>query len=728
MEAMFDRMDTIGKSVLGLTINCAQCHTHKYDPIRHDEYYRLMAFLNNSHEANIAVYTPAEEMKRADILTQTREIEARLQERTPEWQSKMASWEERVRGDQPEWTVLRPEVDDISTGGQKYLPYKDGSFLAQGYAPTRHRVKMTVETSQQEIRAFRLELLNDPNLPLNGPGRSIKGTGALTEFEVESAPKSDPKNVTKVKIVRATADFSPPERELESTFDDRSKRKRITGPISFATDGIDETAWGIDAGPGRRNVPRQAVFVAETPISNPGGTILTIFLKQNHGGWNSDDNQNNNLGRVRIAMTSAADAVADPLPAGVREIFRIQAEKRTARQVQTVFSAWRLTVPEFRTENEQIAALWSTYPEGSSQLVYAEREDGRDTFQLRRGDFLRPEKKVAPGVPAFLHQLPEGAPANRLTFAQWLVDRRSPTTARSIVNRIWQTYFGTGIVASPEDFGRQSEAPSHRELLDWLAVELMENGWSLKHIHRLIATSATYRQSSNVTPELQQHDPYNRLLARGPRVRVDGEIVRDISLAVSGLLNTKIGGPSVFPPSPEFLYLPPASYGPKIWNEEKGDERYRRALYTFRYRSVPYPMLQSFDTPNGDIACVRRSRSNTPLQALTTLNEPLFLEAARALAWKTVREGGTTNGQKLRFAFRRVLGRAPAVGETSELLALYTRQRERFLRGEANPWNLATSNPDKASPLPAGVKMEEIAAWTAVSRVLLNLDETITKE
>jgi hypothetical protein len=331
-------------------------------------------------------------------------------------------------------------------------------------------------------------------------------------------------------------------------------------------------------------------------------------------------------------------------------------------------------------------------------------------------------------VPAFLHQLPEGAPANRLTFAQWLVDRRSPTTARSIVNRIWQTYFGTGIVASPEDFGRQSEAPSHRELLDWLAVELMENGWSLKHIHRLIATSATYRQSSNVTPELQQHDPYNRLLARGPRVRVDGEIVRDISLAASGLLNTKIGGPSVFPPSPEFLYLPPASYGPKIWNEEKGDERYRRALYTFRYRSVPYPMLQSFDTPNGDIACVRRSRSNTPLQALTTLNEPLFLEAARALAWKTVREGGTTNGQKLRFAFRRVLGRAPAVGETSELLALYTRQRERFLRGEANPWNLATSNPDKASPLPAGVKMEEIAAWTAVSRVLLNLDETITKE
>lgn len=728
MEAMFDRMDTIGKSVLGLTIGCAQCHNHKFDPLKQEEYYQMLSFLNNSHEANIAVYTAAEEMKRSSIVTQTREIEALLQERTSEWQTKMAEWEKRVCADQPEWTIVRPEVDDISTGGQKYLPMKDGSFLAQGYAPTKHRVKMTVETKQKDIRAFRLELLNDPNLPLNGPGRSIRGGGALTEFEVEAAPIEDPKKTTRVKIVSATADYSQPERDLESIFDDRSKRKRITGPIGFSIDGNEETAWGIDAGPGLRNVPRQAVFIAEQPISNPGGTILTFFIKQNHGGWNSDDNQNNNLGRIRLSVTSRSGAVADPLPPGVREIFRIPAEKRTVRQVQTVFSAWRLTVPEFRAENDRIAALWREYPEGSSQLVYAERGERRETFQLRRGDFLRPEKKVTPGVPSFLHQLPVGTPVDRLAFARWMVDRRSPTTARAIVNRIWQTYFGTGIVSTPEDFGKQSEAPTHRELLDWLAVELMENGWSLKHIHRLIVTSATYRQSSTVTPELQQRDPYNRLLARGPRVRVDGEIVRDISLAASGLLNTKIGGPSVFPPSPEFLYLPPASYGPKIWNEEKGDERFRRALYTFRYRSVPYPMLQNFDTPNGDIACVRRSRSNTPLQALTTLNEPLFLEAARALAWKTVREGGTTNGQKLRFAFRRVLGRAPALAEATELLALYSRQRERFSRGEANPWNLATNNPDMASPLPRGVKMEEIAAWTAVSRVLLNLDETITKE
>jgi hypothetical protein len=381
-----------------------------------------------------------------------------------------------------------------------------------------------------------------------------------------------------------------------------------------------------------------------------------------------------------------------------------------------------------------------------------ERAARRDTFTLKRGDFLRPDKKIEPGVPAFLHQLPEGAPVNRLTFAKWLVDPNSPTTARSMVNRIWQSYFEIGIVATSEDFGKQSEAPSHPDLLDWLAVELMEPSsqftvhssqrnisptanreprtanWSLKHIHRLIVTSATYRQSSKVTPQLLEKDPFNRLLARGPRFRVEGEIVRDITLAASGLLNPKVGGPSVFPPSPEFLYLPPASYGPKNWYEDKDENRYRRGLYTFRYRSVPYPMLQTFDTPNGDISCVRRAKSNTPLQALTTLNETLFLEAARALALKTIKEGGPTDAQRVEFAFRRVTSRKPAPQEAAELLGLMKRQQARLVAGELNPWNLATNDPDKAFLLPKGVTMEQLAAWTAVTRVLLNLDEAITKE
>src|SRR5262245_10604108 len=760
MEAMFDRMDAIGKSILGLTIQCAQCHNHKFDPLKQEEYYRMFAFLNNSYEGSVAVYTPEEQMKRANVFSRIREIEAALRERTPDWQKRMAEWEAKVAKDQPEWIIVKPVVEDISTGGQKYLPMPDNSFLAQSYAPTKHRVKMSAPVEQRNITAFRLELLTDSNLPMGGPGRSTKGAGALTEFDVEAAPAGEPKKVSKIKIVRATADYNQPERELEPIYDDKSKRRRVTGPVEFAIDGKDETAWGIDAGPGLRNQPRKAVFVAEKPITNEGGTILTFYLKQNHGGWNSDDNQNNNLGRVRLSITTAPDAVADPLPAGVREILSIPRDRRTQAQVQTVFSYWRTTVTEFSEANKQIADLWGQHPEGSSQLVLREREDPRATHLLKRGDFLKPDKAITPGVPAFLHPLPADAAPDRLAFAKWLADPNSPTTARSMVNRIWQSYFGAGLVATPEDFGMQSEAPSHPELFDWLAVEFMNptwnsgdgetrgqgdketrrhispispitpilRNWSLKHIHRLIVNSAVYRQSSKVTPRLLERDPLNRLLARGPRMRVEAEIVRDIALAASGLLNPKVGGPSVFPPAPDFLFLPPASYGPKPWDESKNEERYRRALYTFRYRSAPYPALQAFDAPNGDFSCVRRARSNTPLQALTTLNETVFLEAARALALKAAREGGATDATRLEFAFRRVLGRRPTQQESAELTGLLNRQRERFAAGELNPWNLATSDPDKPFALPKGLRMDDLAAWTAVARVLLNLDEAITKE
>ncbi len=727
MEAMFDRMDAIGKSVLGLTIQCAQCHSHKYDPILQEDYYRMFAFLNDAHEANVAVYTPQEQQRRSELFRAIQELETGLRHRNPDWADRMAEWEQAQNAGQPNWVVIRPEVEELSTGGQKYLPLPDGSLLAQGYAPTKHRVKMTVKVDLPVITAFRLELLNDPNLPLNGPGRSFKGTGALTEFEVEAAPADDVSKNSSIKIVKATADVNPPETPLDPSFDDKSKRKRVTGPVAFAIDHKDETAWGTDNGAGRRNQPRKAVFTPEKPVSNEGGTRLTFYLQQNHGGWNSDDNQSQNLGRFRLSITSTPNAEADPLPAGVREILAIPRDKRTPAQIATVFGYWRTTVAEWKDVNEQIEALWKQHPEGSSQLALQERTEPRATHMLTRGDFLKPGKAVAPGVPGFLHPLPPGAPATRLTFARWLVDRNSPTAARSLVNRVWQAYFGTGLVSTSEDLGTQSETPSHPELLDWLAVEFMERGWSLKELHRLIVTSATYAQSSHVSAELSARDPYNRLLARGPRFRVDAEVVRDIALAASGLLNPKVGGPSVFPPAPDFLFQPPVSYGPKIWPESKGDDRYRRALYTFRYRSVPYPVLQNFDAPNGDFSCVRRTRSNTPLQALTTLNEPLFLECARALAQKTVREGGSTDADRVVFAFRRCLARKPSDAEASALLTLLHKQTERFEQGTAKPGDLAAvQGSDAAWPKDVGVA--QAAAWTAVSRVLLNLDETITKE
>ena len=732
MEAMFDRMDALGKSILGLTIQCAQCHNHKFDPLTQADYYSVFAFLNNSYEANVTVYTPEEHQRRAEMFAEIDAVERAIQRANPDWEERLEAWAARVRDDQPAWRVLRPEVIDMSTGGQKYLPLEDGSFLAQGYAPTKHTVQMPFTAGEAEtVSAVRLELLNHANLPRTGPGRSIYGTGALTEIEIYvSRAGGDPDKPEKLEIRRATADINPPETPLQQPYLNREpeKDKRITGPVAFAIDDDANTAWSIDAGPGRRNQPRKAVFELAEPVDLAQGDILEIRLSQRHGGWNSDDNQNNNLGRFRLSVTDTRGVEADPLPAAVREIVSKPVSTMSDAERARLFRYWRTTVPDWGDANARIETLWAKHPEGSTQLVMQEREQRRPTHRLERGDFLKPAEVITPAPPKFLHAAIESQEPARLRFARWLVDDGAPTTARSIVNRIWQGYFGIGIVETVEDLGTQSPDPSHPELLDWLAVELMDQGWSLKRIHETIVTSATYRQTSRTTPELLERDPYNRLLARGPRFRVDAEVVRDIALAASGLLNDEVGGPSVYPPAPDFLFQPPASYGPKIWETEKGEDRYRRAVYTFRYRSVPYPALDVFDAPNGDAACVRRARSNTPLQALTTLNETVFLEAARALAFQAIAEGGETDRERLELAFRRCLARKPDKAEAEELLALLERTAERYSTEQLDPWAMLDASPAFRGRLPGGVTAAEAAAWTAVSRVLLNLDETITKE
>ena len=740
MEAMFDRMDAIGKGILGLTIQCAQCHSHKYDPLTQTEYYRMFAFLNNCHEVQISVDTPAEKQQWNATQSVIRQIEDTLRAANPDWRERIAAWEASVRDEKFHWTVVRPEAVDES--GQKYYSLDDGSILAAGYSPVNMTSEFAVEVNQPKITALRLELLNDPSLPHGGPGRSIYGTCALTELVVASAPADRPTEKAAVKIASATADVNPPERVLDPVFDDLSGKRRVTGPVDFAFDGDNKTAWGIDVGGGRSNVPRKAVFVLEKPLDASRGVRLRLKFVQAHGGWNGNENQSDNLGRFRLSVSDADKPVADPLPADVRAVLQVPAAQRSPEQVDRVFGYWRTTVPEWREENRRIEALWQSHPRGTTQLAVQEREVPRKTYRLDRGSFLQPAEEVSPGVPEFLHPLAdagggsasseEPSSPNRLDFARWLADRRSPTTARSIVNRIWQAYFGTGLVATAADLGTQGEPPSHPELLDWLAVELMDNNWDLKHLHRLIVTSNTYRQSSDVTSELLARDPANRLLGRGPRFRVDAEVVRDIALSSSGLLYDKIGGPSVYPPAPEFLFKPPASYGDKTWLTETGPNRYRRALYTFRFRSVPYPVLQNFDAPNGEIACARRDRSNTPLQALTTLNETLFMECARALAMKTLREGGPSDADRLAYAMRRCVSRNPKSEETGKLLKFLDRQRKRFDGGGLDPWSLLADNEagkaKLAAKLPQGATPADLAAWTAVARVMLNLDETISKE
>ncbi|MGH9802469.1 MAG: DUF1553 domain-containing protein, partial [Blastocatellia bacterium] len=394
--------------------------------------------------------------------------------------------------------------------------------------------------------------------------------------------------------------------------------------------------------------------------------------------------------------------------------------------------------------------LMKDWPYGSTTMALAVRGIPRETHIFRRGDWKRPAETVTPGTPAVLHAFPADAPRNRLGLAKWIVSKENPLTARVIVNRIWQQYFGTGLVTTPEDFGARCEKPSHPELLDWLAVAFRDGetgrlgdggnnsvtnpqsairnpqsiAWSLKNIHRLIVNSAMYRQSSKLTPKLLEADPTNVLLARAPRLRVESETVRDIGLAASGLLSRKIGGPSVYPPIPEGVLG--LGYGAQMpWPTSTGADRYRRAMYTFWKRSVPYPSMTVFDQPNGDFSCTRRVRSNTPLQALTSLNDQVFMELAQGLALRVFKEGGSSDKDKIQYAFRLCTGRTPNGFETKRLQTLLEEQRKIFEGRTSAAVYVSASDLTK---LPEDIDLHKLAPWTMVARVLLNLDETITRE
>ncbi|MGH9768645.1 MAG: DUF1553 domain-containing protein, partial [Blastocatellia bacterium] len=414
---------------------------------------------------------------------------------------------------------------------------------------------------------------------------------------------------------------------------------------------------------------------------------------------------------------------ADPLPASVRSILSIPADQRAKEQQREVFSFYRTIDPAFVEANKKIDELMKEWPYGPTTLALIARGLPRETRIFKRGDWRRPGDAVSPGAPAALHPFPKDAPPNRLGLAKWIVDKNNPLTARVIVNRIWQQYFGQGLVTTPEDFGSRCERPSHPELLDWLAVEFIESGWSVKHIHRLIVNSATYRQSSKVTPKLLEIDPYNHWLARAPRIRVESEIVRDVALAASGLLSKKIGGPSVFTPLPTGVM--DLAYGGFRWENATGEERYRRGMYTFWKRTVPYPSMLAFDSPNGDFSCARRVRSNTPLQALTTLNDTMFVEAAQALALRVWKNGGADDRSKMIYAFRLCVSREPDQFELRKLMELLEDQKKYFEGRTSDAVYVTAMDLNK---IPEDVDLHKVAPWTLISRVLLNMDETITKE
>ncbi len=386
-------------------------------------------------------------------------------------------------------------------------------------------------------------------------------------------------------------------------------------------------------------------------------------------------------------------------------------------------AAWRAIDDRVIALTQQKDALdrdvWTT-------LVMEEMPEPRPTFILMRGAYDKPGERVTATTPAVLPPLDEGLPLNRLGLARWLVSPRNPLTARVTVNRLWQQVFGTGLVCTSEDFGSQGDFPSHPELLDWLATEFVRTGWDVKAMMKLLVMSATYRQDSRLTPALRERDPDNRLLARGPRFRLLGELIRDQALAVSGLLVEKIGGPSVKPYHPQGIYEQlTAGSSTNSYVAGKGDDLHRRSLYTYWKRSVPHPALLAFGTPFRESCTLRRPRTNTPLQALNLMNDPTFVEAARFLAQRMMREGGDTRDARLTHGFRLVLARTPRPAELAVLRASYERSLADFGKDTEAAKSLLTVGDTAAD---ATMNPAQLAAFTSIASTLLNLDETITKE
>lgn len=701
VEQVVDRTNTTGSVFLGLTVACAQCHSHKYDPISQKDYYQLYAFFNTGVEKDIPAPLDAEVevYKQAKAAHDARQadLQKAIDAYRPELETKLAEWAANQDLTEPEWHVLSP-AGSISSGGATLTRLDDESILASGQQAARDTYTVNFVTGLTGITAFRLEALTDPSLPKNGPGRAADGNLVLTEFNVKAARPTDPGTSEPVPFAEAIAAYS-----------------QEGYAVSGAVDNNRGTGWAIAPRDGVA-VDQAAIFTTVNDAGFSEGTIFTAALEQQY-------RESFTVGRFRISVTRSPRALVQ-LPGAIRAALKTPADQRTeAQQSQLLeyYGAIDAKMRELKAAYNAHAKAAPQPPPTHAQTI-AENPEPPETHIHIRGDFLRPGEAVQADALAVLPPLkPRGPKPDRLDLARWLVDPANPLTARVTVNRVWDHLFGRALVFTSNDFGTRGEAPSHPELLDWLATEFMARGWSMKDMIRLIVTSAAYRQSSNIREDLVDRDPLNVLLARQGRFRGEAEINRDLFLAASGLLNPAIGGPSVRPPLPKGVAE--LGYAGSVrWPESQGDDKYRRGLYIFFQRTVPYPMLMTFDCPDSNVTCIRRTRSNTPLQALTLLNDPVFNECAQALARRILTQGGASPDQRLRYAFRVCLSREPSAVELDELQRLLTDQRAAF---ERNP---ASASDAAGTYCPDGIPGPEAAAYTAVARVLMNLDEFTTRE
>ncbi|MCC6586090.1 MAG: DUF1553 domain-containing protein [Bryobacterales bacterium] len=704
VEYVVDRVETTSTVWLGLTMGCTRCHNHKYDPFTQKDFYSLYAFFNNIPEkGKVFKYGNSPPLVPAPTREQERrlaEIEAKLKAAAEAFDATTA---ERARA-QRDWETAGPSAD------------------------------WTLKTNL---------LFQAPGGPFDGKSAKDAGNvapyGFYNRFSLAAWVKPGSPNgavITRAKDIEEEAGYGLYLRDgkLQGNFVvrwlDDCLRVETEEPIAMnewthvamTYDGS-RVADGVKIYVNGKSAKLRYVvddlnqnFQVKEPLRIGGGNGLRF-----HGEIEDV--------RVYNDVLTARQAAVVALKTPVAEIAKVPANKRTQAQADKLEWAF---LDEFGPDG--IRKAWKELNEARRMrelfldnvptvMVMQELPYVRDTHVLVRGAYDRPGDKVTRAVPASLPPLPQGAPVNRLGLAQWIVSPDNPLTARVTVNRFWQMLFGTGIVKTVEDFGSQGEWPVHPELLDWLATEFVKSGWDVKHIMKTIVMSATYRQSSRATPELVQKDPDNRLLARGPRFRMAPEMIRDQALAASGLLVEHLGGPSVKPYQPVGLWKELS--GSTDYQRDTGDKLYRRSMYTFWKRAVPPPGLMTFDSAGRETCVVRENRTNTPLQALTLMNDETYLEAARKMAERMIREGGTTPVERVRYGFTLAMSRAPSEREQQVLTASYHRNLDRYKTDPSLADKFLTAGESERDKQ---IDATEVAAYATVASVILNLDETVTKE
>lgn len=668
-HAMTDRVATTGTTWLGLTTGCAQCHTHKYDPITHHDYFGMMAYLNNADEPDCYVESEASVSNWQSRLDDAETIISELpshwpkKDDTPDPENAFAEaftkWWDAEKTHLRDWQTITPTA---MTTNLPYLTQEaDGVIFAAGDTSKHDTYTLNFPGQATHVTSIRLEALPDKRLPNHGPGMTYYegpiGDFYLTELQIQLAESETPLNFRSASQTYAMNAFG---------------KNRVAADL--ATDSDFQTGWSVNKRPGHRHV---AVFDLSEPI--PPGTAFTLRM---HFGRH----YGSSLGKFRFSTVDDATPVqASMLEAPLQELTTEAAMANAA-----VREAFLMQEPTLAEIAAKVVTLRQTKP-GTPTLVMRERpaDHTRPTYLHHRGEYTQPKERVRPRLPDQLLGTGQTAPNNRLEFAKWLVSRQNPLTARVVVNRQWAAFFGTGIVSTVDDFGMQGESPSHPELLDFLAVEFMDDRWSVKELHRLIVTSSSYQQSSEV-PAHDDHPDARRLLQRFPRTRLEAEIIRDASLSVAKLLNDKMYGPPVRPTQPEAAVS--ANYSKSRWTASQGAERFRRSVYTYQKRTAPFAMFTTFDATSGEACVARRDTSNTPLQALTLMNDPMFLEAAEAFGQRMAETEGDISS-RITTGFRQLLTRKPTDAELELLVEFYNQHSD----------------------------------WTAVARTLLCLDESITK-